>query len=925
MGLAPFAASDVLRNRRRTISSILGVLLAVTFVAGTFIAIDSSARATLDATLAGIQGDFRYFYNSPNSNLSYTELEAALLEVGGVVDASAYVNVPIQFIDNGTSRSNGGRETYVTAYAIDPAHPPALTKDMTFTGSLDQPRTIGLSREVADSLGVRMGGLVRVLAPYNATFSWTANMTVGALLDRSTPSPYGCFPYPCFGPGVVVVHLRDKGWLYTQLHVGQIGTAFYGEIWIDRTRFVNPYDLEATTRNLLIIERRLNSIIFPFGYVTNNIGPLLQDFQNRLGVQRVQYLLLSMPVLLLGIYLGVVGVDLSHAERRRELAVLKTRGARPRQLMGLLLLEAMVGGLIATVIGLALGVGLSRFLLGVVNPYDAKPAPYEAFVLSTNTIFTVAILSVVLMASVAYRSAKRTAGLPIVETLRYYAPGETKIRYNPNVDIALISISVLVYVLVAWRRNAPSDLWTFLLGFIPFILLPFVPLLLIVGITRLATRSTGKVYDLFARAAKPFTKNLYYIIRRNLMRNPRRSANVAIIIALGLAFGVFSLTILATNQAHLEREIRMGTGADMAVFLAGPPSIQPPGILANLSAIPGVSGATPITTLGLTAQYGYPVVYALDPNAYFAVAQPEDWYFESGNRGTGLAVLQQKGQVLVSKSYADQLALFIGDRIPLSATLSWNGSVRGTVRDNVTVGGIVTRLPGMSYSGVYYSPPRIGPFDPGHAIWGSAETLALFLGSNASRNVGTIDRYLVDLGPGADWRSAKATALRVPFVSRVEVTQELVEAQTQNPFARAFYGFLAMEIAFIVIILTAGVGLILYAASLERDVEFAAIIARGSSAWQTAKLLVGEAFVIMLVGLTIGVGVGAGTGFLASQWLATGPTGTLTSPVPYFFVFPWEAVLLVILGPASMLLSAFAVSTRTAHLNVAKVLKMRGG
>jgi putative ABC transport system permease protein len=903
----------------------LGVLLAVTFVAGTFIAIDSSARATLDATLAGISGDFAYVFNNPNSNLSYTELEAALLEVGGVVDVSAGVHLPVYSIDNGTRLSNGGRETFLTAYAIDPAHPPALMKGVTVTGSLDQPRTIGLSRDLADSLGVRIGDRVRALASYNATFSWTANMTVGALLDRSAPSASGCFPYSCSGPGFAIVHLRDKGWLFTQLQMSPIGASFYGEIWIDRTRFVNPYDLDATARNLLILERRLNSILFPYGYVTNNIGPQLQDFQNQIGIQRVQYLLLSMPVLLLGIYLGVVGVDLSHAERRRELAVLKTRGARPRQLMGLLLLEAVVGGLIATAIGLALGVGLSRFLLGVVNPYGAKPAPYEAFVLSTNTIFTVAILSVVLMASVSYRSAKRTAGLPIVETLRYYAPGETRIHYSPNLDLALISISVLVYVLVASRRNGPSDLWTFLLGFIPFILLPFVPLLLIVGITRLATRSTGKVYDWFSRAAKPFTKDLYYVIRRNLMRNPRRSANVAIIIALGLAFGVFSLTILATNQAHLEREIRMGIGADMAVFLAGPPSIQPPSILANLGAIPGVSGATPVTTLGLTAQYGYPVVYALDPDAYFAVAQPEDWYFESGNRGTGLAILQQKGQVLVSKSYADKLALFVGDRIPLSAMFSWNGSVTGTVRDNVTVGGIVSRLPGMSYSGVYYSPPRIGPFDSTHAIWGSVQTLTAFLGSNASRNFGTIDRYLADLGPGADYRSVKAATLRIPLVSRVEVTQELVEAQTQSAGARAFYGFLAMEIAFIVIILTAGVGLILYAASLERDVEFAAIIARGSSAWQTAKLLVGEAFVIMLVGLTIGVGVGAGTGFLASQWLATGPTGALTSPVPYFFVFPWEAVLLVILGPASMLLSAFAVSTRTAHLNVAKVLKLRGG
>jgi putative ABC transport system permease protein len=906
----------------------LGVLLAVTFVAGTFIAIDSSARATLDATLAGIQGDFRYTFNAFDRNVSYTELEAALREVGGVVGVSAFANLPFQYIENTTGKVGSGRHEYVTAYAIDPAHPPQLMKDMTVTGSLDQPRTIGLARDLAEFLGVHIGDPVRALAPYNATFSWTANMTVGALLDRPRDPSYSCYAppgFPCYGIRVVVMHLRDERWLLTQLHANRPGSFLAGEIWIDRPRFVNPYDLEATGRNLLILERRLNAVLQPYGYASDNISPQLQSFQTQLGIQRVQYLLLSMPVLLLGIYLGVVGVDLSHAERRRELAVLKTRGARPRQVMGFLLLEAVVGGFLATAIGLVLGVGLSRMLLGIVNPYYANPIPYDAFILSTNTILTVGILSVILMASVTYRSAKRTAGLPIVETLRYYAPGETKTQYSPNVDIALISIGVLDYILVFWRRNAPNDLWTFLLSFALFLLLPVVPLLLIVGITRIATRSTGKVYDWFSRAARPFTKDLYYIIRRNLMRNPRRSANVAIIIALGLAFGVFSLTILATNQAHLEREIRMGVGADIAVFQTGFSNARPPSILSNLSAVPGVLGVTPVTSLSLTAQYGYPTVYGLDPSAYFAVAQPEDWYFLSGNRANGLAVLGQKGQVLVSKSYADQQALLIGDRIALSATINSNGSILGVIRDNVTIGGIVSRLPGMSYSGYYGGPPRIGPFDSSNAIWGSVGTLSAFLGPNRSRNFGTVDRYLADLGPGVDWRSAKAAILRVPSVSRAEVTQETVEAQTQNPFARAFSGFLSMEIAFIVIILTAGVGLILYAASLERDVEFAAIIARGSSGWQTAKLLVGEAFVIMLVGLTVGVGVGTGTAFLATQWLATGPTGALISPVPYFFVFPWEAVLLVVLGPASILLSAILVSVRTAHLNIPKVLKLRGG
>src|SRR5256885_12350431 len=134
-----------------------------------------------------------------------------------------------------------------------------------------------------------------------------------------------------------------------------------------------------------------------------------------------------------------------------------------------------------------------------------------------------------------------------------------------------------------------------------------------------------------------------------------------------------------------------------------------------------------------------------------------------------------------------------------------------------------------------------------------------------------------------------------------------------------------MEFMSIGFILTIGMSLILYAPSLERDVEFAAIIARGSSGWQTAKLLVGEAFVIMLVGLAIGTSVGIGTAFFATQFVAAGPPGSPAPLIPYFFVFPLEALLLVLLGPAPMLLSAFPVSLRTARMNVAQVLKLRGG
>ena len=897
------------------------MLLAVTFVSGTFIAIDSSARATFDASVAGIPGDFSLNLNVDRS-YNYTELQAALLDTGGVIDAALYRYLSVYDIRNTTgSSSDPVFRPSIQTYAVDPGHLPLVVRDSVPAGSMALgDRTIALSRDFARYLEVKEGDTVVAVYPRNQTSQWTANLTVTALFDPAVTPFYHCtvfgppppHPLPCFS--MALVHLQDAEWLLAQLNQTQTIFGMSGEVWIDRTQFVNPYDTEATRRNLVRLERKLTTLVGGRGFVTDNLLPRIDSFSNVITGQRIGYLTLSLPIVLLGVYLGAVGVDLSHAERRRELAILKTRGARPRQIVGLLLLEAFVGGLIAALIGLLAGVGLSRFLLGVVNPQYSARLPYESFVLTTDTVFQVAGFSIFLMGAVAYRSAKRTAGLPVVETLRYYAPGETRIQYNPRNDALLVGIGISDYMLVWLRSTGPTNLWTFLLGFVPYILLPFIPFVLTLGLTRLLTRSTGRIYDWFSLAAKPFTKDLYYVIRRNLMRNPRRSANVAIIIALGLAFGVFTLSLLATNAAHEERVIRSGIGADMAVY----PTDSREDPSANLSAIPGVAAATKILRMNV---FTYPSsIFALDPDAYFAVAQPEDWLFRDGRAQTGHDVLSSRGYVLISQALYDQSSLEVGDRIFLFQDIRDQNGTPIRIQLNVTVGGVVSFLPGMDYGG--FSPFGLSGSP---SIYGSLATFAPFLNDTLPQSLASISRVLVDIAPGADWRSVKAAALEVPNVGSVVVTQEQIDLLASNPIARAIYGFIAMEIAFIIVILTAGVGLILFAASLERDAEFAAIIARGASAWQTAKLLVGEAFVIILVGVTIGAGVGTGTAFVATHWLATGPSGVPSSPIPYLFTFPWEAALLVALSPAAMLLSAFLVSIRTARINVPRVLKLRAG
>src|SRR5437867_13104366 len=99
------------------------------------------------------------------------------------------------------------------------------------------------------------------------------------------------------------------------------------------------------------------------------------------------------------------------------------------------------------------------------------------------------------MGITSIRSARRTARIPIVETLRYYAPGETRIQYRPWVDILLITLAIVTYGMVLYTRTSPPDFFTFLIGALSFIILPFTPIFFIVASTRLLTRSTGRFYE----------------------------------------------------------------------------------------------------------------------------------------------------------------------------------------------------------------------------------------------------------------------------------------------------------------------------------------------------------------------------------------------------------------------------------------------
>src|SRR5436309_8675565 len=900
VALIRYAAVNVVRSRRRTITAMIGVLLAVTFVSGTFIAIDSSTRATLDAFLANLPSDIDF---EARASANGTQLREAVEAIPGVARVAVTRFTGIGKVESSAAPSPVNAQVI----GVEPDRLPFALEEITvIAGSLSLPRgQAALSEDLAARLNVSTGATVSfrlaTFDPANQTDP-RVNVTVVTVFG-GVRSGAGSVSTP-----LAVVHLEDAGWYEEQLGYGYVGNGLTGEVRIDRAQVLDPYDLEGSLGNVARLDRQISTALGLFGgrITSDNVPNALSSFANALILQRIFYLGLSTPVLLLGIYLGAIGIDLSHAERRRELAVLKTRGASRDQTLGLLLLEAALGGVIAALIGLAAGVGLSRLLLVYVSLFSTAYAPqYQLVVLPPAAVATVAGLSVLFMAATSYRSARRTADLPIVETLRYYAPGETHIRYRSSWDVLLVTLAVLTYGMVLYSQANPGDFVTFLVGSMFVVLLPLAPIFLMVGSGRLLTRSSSRVYEAASRVNRPFSKNLHHVITRNLHRNPRRAANVAVIIALGLASGMFTLVTFSSQFPYQVRQLPAGIGGDIAVD--APPS--DPGFSASVRALPEVEGLTVVQRVIVPPQFGSADLFALDPGTYLSIAKPEPWYFRDFDSGAVQQVLASPGQVLVTEAYLASAHLAVGDGLSFTRKVRNEAGQLETVILNSEIGGTVRGLPGTS---------AVGSGVP-LAIYGSYDTLRPLIDLARSQNIDP-QRYLVDLRAGADWRTAEE-GIRSLGASGIRVAAEEVEQLRSVPLFRAFFGFMELEMAFMVVVLTAGLGLILYAATLESEVVLESIRARGGCGWQAAGLLVGEGSSLMLVGLVVGAGVGVLSAYLS----ITLGSGSGESLVPQFLIIPVVSLLLLAAAPFAMLVTSFLVSLRVARMDIGRVLKLRGG
>ena len=551
----------------------------------------------------------------------------------------------------------------------------------------------------------------------------------------------------------------------------------------------------------------------------------------------VRYVLLAFGgiALFVGSFVIFNTLSLTVSQRTREFATLRTLGASRGQVLGSVVLEALLIGAVASVIGIVAGVGLARGLDWLFAAIGAR-LPSAGVVLSIRTVIVslAAGIIVTLLASLA--PAVRATRVPPMAAVREGAilpPGRLARLAKPALAaVGAVGAGVLGIGLFAGGMSTVSRLVALAGGAaLLFIALAIVSRWLITPLARMIGRP-------FERSAG--TAGL--LARENVIRNPSRTAVTAGALTVGVALVVFVSVLGAGLSATLNDSIKQQLHADYVINTSS--GLLPPAVGEALRAAPGVVATAArqgaITAYGKTEQMN-----GVDPSA---IARFYNFKWVSGSGPGALARLGLSGAI-VSEQFATDHHLAIGSRFAVET--------QSGVKLALIVRGI-------------QQPPVVGSLV-------GAVTIATSLFDHSFRQP-TDSGVLADTGGASP---AALTSLKKRLAGFPTVTIQTVPAFIKNAqkSLASLLGLFNLMLALSIVVSMFGIVNTLVLSIVERTREIGTLRAIGMTRRQLKGMVRVEGEITALIGGVIGIVVGIALAALATAALSTWSL-TFTIPLP---------------------------------------------
>ncbi|SNR27285.1 ABC transporter permease [Actinomadura mexicana] len=677
--------------------------------------------------------------------------------------------------------------------------------------------------------------------------------------------------------------------------------------------------------------RNLEAGLAGTGLVGDNLGAALGAAREDAAYAQVLFLFLGVPGAALAALLTALVAASGAPRRRAEQALLRTRGASLRTLLGLAAAEAALTGIAGAAVGLGLAALTGRLVFGAVRFGTSTGSAVLWAVIAAAAGLLVAALTVLLPA------ARDAATVGVVAARRAIGPPRRDpawMRYG--VDLWLLAASALVFwitsrngytiVLVPeglptisvsyWAFAGPALLWTgggLLAWRVVYMLLgprrsaaPAVPAGPSsadagtgagVGATSARFRATTGAEPLRRRLLKrllrPIAGPLAGTVTASLSGQRTLLARTVSLAALAVVFAASTAVFDATYRQQAVADAQLTNGADVTVT-ESPGAYAPPSLEKQIAATRGVGTVEPLQHRLAYVGADLQDIYGIRTSTIARTTHLQNAYFSGGTTHDVLSRLAHRPDgVLVSVETVKDFQLQPGDLLRLRLQ-------DGRTKQYRTVP--------FHYTGVVKEFPT-APRDS--FLVANADYIARQTGTD------TIGSFLVNTRGGASPPTV-AHALRnqlgpQPQITDIHTTRNVVGSSLT---AVDLGGLTRIELGYAFVLVALATGLLLALGFTEHRRNFALVRAMGARPRQVGAFIWAEVAVVLIGAAALG-SLG---GWILSRMLVKVLTGVFDPP-PDHLAVPWPYLSAVAGAGIAAMITAALVALRAAKRPPLTVLR----
>ena len=854
----------VTRNSRRTATYLFGLALAVGLFAGILFFVDVTTRQMTETALAPVRIDLVAHTTSPDVKMA--DVATSLVSQHGITTVE-----PVTTADFLSAVKVGGAQPSPAGrmFAIAPSYFQNFDVLRISEGKLD-PKGVMVSEAMAIAQNLKVGDPVTftfagIDQPITLPVSGIVNMdNADALFATATENENAL---------VADVALVDIAWFRSNLEsklaalVANPPTTlpagavlFDPQVHIKMDRSLLPSDPTKAALQTDSFRRQVERQFPGQIKVVDNLSGAFKTAQADVLSAKILFIFLGLPGVALAAYLAKFAAELFAEAQRREIGLLRTRGATPGQITSILAVTSLFLAIGGSFLGLVFGMLIlfisagSQAMTGI-NPFSAG-FDWAMFANSAG----IALLAGLVLTFLA-------AFLPTFGTLRNEITQERRnvrrVEQAPFwkrafLDVILLGAAAVVLLVTqlnggfkpTGNEGAAISLsfYIFLSPFFAWIGLTLLTLRLVEGGLARASRPLASLFSrLFGEIGE--------IAGKSISRRTGQISAAITVIALTLSFGT-SLALFQqtyTQEKQLDSQYIVGSDIRLTPALNTP---QLPDFASKLQ-LPGVAGVTAVTR-DPQALVGSEknTVYGIDVPSFKKVAYLPDSFFVDGTSSQTLEAMRNRTTNFTPGSA--QLVLDALANTPNGVIIS----VEQAEKYNIQVGDpVLLRLYNRitkQYADVKALCVGLFTYFPT-----SAQDSDFILNRDfmtTSSGYPAMDYFLIKTNgtPGTIKSVSDALAVQYKNVMpiRVQSTETVIKVDQSSLTSLNLGGLGAMERFFTLLVVSVGLAIFLLAMVNERQREFGAMRALGANLKQLRRFVFAEAVTIGGLSLVIGAIIG---------------------------------------------------------------------